>query len=83
MKRSRVKRKAAAWTKPAPIRTNLMEIIGELSKLTDDDNLVVAAVKSMIRSYNLRTTRLFTPVKLATSANSGEWGVRPVPLAGS
>ena len=69
MKRSQRNRRGPTRGKVGPIRTNLMEIVEELSKLTDDDNLVVAAVKSIIRSYNVRATRSLAPVKLAVEAN--------------
>jgi hypothetical protein len=71
MRRSRGNRREPTWYKTAPIRTNLMEIVGELAKLTDDDNLVVAAVKSIMRSCNVRTTRSLAPVKVVPSASLG------------
>lgn len=55
--------------KVAPIKTNFMELIQELSNLTDDDNLVVAAVKSILRSYNVRTIRSLAPVRLVATVS--------------
>lgn len=61
-------KRAAQKTKAAPITTTFMELIQELSNLTDDDNLVVAVVKNILRSYNVRATRSLAPVRLAATA---------------
>jgi hypothetical protein len=51
----------------ASIKTSFLELIQELAKLTKDDNLVVAAVRSIFRQYNVTMTRTMAPVKLVTT----------------
>ncbi|HEU4343908.1 MAG TPA: hypothetical protein VFU31_20330 [Candidatus Binatia bacterium] len=62
-------RRAAQQIKELPVKTTFMELIQELSNLTDDDNLVVAAVKNILRSYNVRAIRSLAPVRLADTAS--------------
>jgi hypothetical protein len=47
-----------------PIKTTFMELLDELSSITKDDALVVAAVKSIFSSYKVRFTRTLAPVRL-------------------
>lgn len=47
-----------------PIRTTFWELIDELSSMTKDDNLVVAAVKSIFHNYGVRYGRSLAPVRL-------------------
>lgn len=68
MKERQLMQKNASQRKAAPITTTFMELIQELSNLTDDDNLVVAAVKNILRSYNVRAIRSLAPVRLAATA---------------
>lgn len=49
---------------PAPIRTSLIELIEELSKLTNDDSLVVAAVKNIFHSHRVRLSGSAVPIRL-------------------
>lgn len=58
MKRERGK------THKTPIRTSFWELIDELSSMTKDDNLVVAAVKSIFHNYGVRYGRSLAPVRL-------------------
>ena len=44
-----------------------MELIQELSSLTSDDSLVVAAVKNILDTYNVRLSRSLLPVRLVTA----------------
>ena len=65
MRQRRARRKA---TDPvaASIKTSFLELIRELAELTKDDNLVVAAVRNILRQYNVTMTRTMAPVKLVT-----------------
>jgi hypothetical protein len=65
VKHNRVLRRKRAREKP--IRTTFMELIQELSSLTSDDSLVVAAVKRILDTYNVRLSRSLLPVRLATT----------------
>ena len=51
-------------TQAAPIRTTSMELLWELSRLTTDDALVVAAVKDIFRTYRVRLAHSLAPVRL-------------------
>ena len=48
----------------APIKTSLIELIEELSKLTNDDSLVVAAVKNIFYSHRVRLSGSTVPIRL-------------------
>ena len=62
MKRSRATQRKSGREKP--IRTSFIELIQELSNLTNDDSLVVAAVKSIFDSYRVRLSRSSAPIRL-------------------
>jgi hypothetical protein len=62
IKRSRATRRKSGREKP--IRTSFIELIQELSSLTNDDSLVVAAVKSIFDSYRVRLSRSSAPIRL-------------------
>ena len=49
------------------VRTSIMELVGELSKLTKDDNLVVAAVRQIFGACNVRLAGAAVPVRLVNS----------------
>ena len=53
-----------AQKKPAPIKTTVMELIESLSNLTQDDALVVATMKNIFASYQVRLARTLAPVQL-------------------
>ena len=46
------------------IRTTFMELLGELSSITKDDALVMAAIKDIFSSYKVRFTHNFALVQL-------------------
>ena len=48
----------------ASIRTTFMELLWELSRLTTDDALVLAAVKDIFRTYRFRLAHSLAPVRL-------------------
>lgn len=47
-----------------PIKTTFMELLDELSSITQDDALVMAAVKNIFSSYKVRFTHTLAPVRL-------------------
>jgi hypothetical protein len=48
----------------AAIKTTFMELLGELTRLTDDDALVVATMQSIFAAYQVRSVRSLVPVRL-------------------
>jgi hypothetical protein len=56
--------KTIAKVKSAPIKTTVMELIESLSSLTQDDALVVATMKNIFASYQVRLARTLAPVRL-------------------
>jgi hypothetical protein len=56
--------KTIADGKSAPIKTTVMELVESLSSLTQDDALVVAAMKNIFASYQVRLARTLAPVQL-------------------
>ncbi|HEX2241669.1 MAG TPA: hypothetical protein VHK27_00120 [Gammaproteobacteria bacterium] len=54
MKRKVSSKKAPALRKRTKIRTSLLELMQELTKLTHDDNLVIGTMKSIFGSYKVR-----------------------------
>ena len=67
MKQRQTNRKQANRTGPAPLKTTFMELIQELSKLTKDDSLVMAAISNIFANYKVVATRTLTPVKLVAT----------------
>jgi hypothetical protein len=59
-------------SKPAPIKTTFMELLDELSSITQDDALVMATMKNIFSSYKIRVARTLAPVRL----ESGEQTLR-------
>jgi hypothetical protein len=55
-----------------PIKTTFMELLEELSSITKDDALVMAAIKDIFISYKVRFARTLAPVRLV----NGEQTVR-------
>lgn len=51
-------------SEPTPIKTTFMELLDELSSITNDDALVIATVKSIFSSYKVRFTHTLAPVRL-------------------
>lgn len=56
--------------KTSVIQTTFFDLIRELSDLTDDDNLVVAAAIHLLRSARARAPRLMAPVKVVEHAQA-------------
>jgi Holliday junction resolvasome RuvABC endonuclease subunit len=67
MKEKRIGRRGMSQAETAPIRTTFMELIQELSKLTQDDSVVMAAVRNIFTTYNVVATRTLAPVKLVAT----------------
>ena len=59
--------KATVQRKSTPIKTTVMELIETLSNLTNDDALVVATMKTIFASYQVRLARTLAPVRLVNS----------------
>ena len=59
--------KTIARGKSTPIKTTVMELIESLSNLTNDDALVVATMKNIFASYQVRLARTLAPVRLVNS----------------
>ena len=64
MKAKRNSPKEMPQTQAAPIRTTFMELLWELSRLTTDDALVLAAVKNIFQTYSVRLAHSLAPVRL-------------------
>jgi hypothetical protein len=56
----------------APIKTSIMELMQELSSMTADDSLVIAAVKSIFGAYNVRLAGAPVPLRLVND-HSSDW----------
>jgi hypothetical protein len=54
------------------IKTSILELMQELSSMTSDDRLVVAAVKSIFGEYNVRLASAPIPVQLV-STDAPDW----------
>jgi hypothetical protein len=57
-------------SKPTPIKTTFMELLDELSSITKDDDQVLAAVKNIFNSYEIRFTHTLAPVRLVGDGES-------------
>ena len=62
--------------KKSPVQTTFMDLIRELSQLTDDDSMVVAAVKRVFNSHSVRLAHSLTPVRLVTGGRTLRSGIR-------
>ena len=60
----KVKRNEMPRTHAAPIRTTFLDLLWELSRLTTDDALVLAAVKDICHTYSVRLAHSLAPVRL-------------------
>jgi hypothetical protein len=67
MRQRRTRRKSTHLAGSASIKTTFLELIRELAQLTNDDNLVVAAVRDIFSQYSLTMTRRMAPVKLVSN----------------
>jgi hypothetical protein len=66
--KKRISKQSKVRRRRAPIRTTFFELIDELSALTNDDNLVISAVKNIFRTHKITATRVMAPVKLTLPA---------------
>jgi len=64
MKQRRVSQQEDGQAKAAPIKTTVFEVIQELTKLTKNDNLVLAAFRDIFDSHKVTAIRSLTPVKV-------------------
>jgi hypothetical protein len=69
MKRGRLSRKENRQAKNS-IRTTVFEVMEELTKLTKNDNLVLAAFRDIFDSHKVTAIRSLTPVKVVASSRS-------------
>ena len=87
MKAKRNRPKEKTRTQAGPIRTTFMELLWELSRLTTDDALVLAAVTDIFRTYRVRLAHSPVPVRLVgaqlpiRSTAKGGMTLRPSPSA--
>jgi len=58
----------AVRPKPTLIRTTFMDLLQELTNLTKDDALVLAALKNIFDCYNVRLARSLAPVRLVVTS---------------
>ena len=56
--------KQSRQRKATTIRTSIMEILQELSRHTNDNKLVIAAVKNIFESHRVRLARSLAPLRL-------------------
>ena len=54
MNSNRKTRQAMAARRREPIKTSILELMQALSNMTTDDNLVIAAVRTIFGVYNVR-----------------------------
>ena len=62
--------------KKSAIQTTFMDLIQELSQLTNDDGMVVAAVKRVFNSHSVRFAHSLAPVRLVAGGRTLQSGVR-------
>ena len=72
MKSNRKTRQTMAARRRAPIKTSILELVQALSNMTSDDNLVIAAVRTIFGAYNVRLAGAPVPVRLVNS-DMAEW----------
>ena len=72
MKSNRKTRQSMAARRRAPIKTSILELVQALSNMTSDDNLVIAAVRTIFGAYNVRLAGAPIPVRLVNS-DLPEW----------
>lgn len=57
-------------TKKSPIQTTFMDLIRELGQLTNDDGMVVAAVRRVFNSHTVRFAHSLAPVRLGAAGEN-------------
>jgi hypothetical protein len=53
-----------------------MDLLRELTRMTDDDRQVMAAIKSIFATHRIRSSRSLAPVRLVNGRSSGRVGLR-------
>jgi hypothetical protein len=66
MTKKRVRTKSPHRIKKTSIRTTVLDILEELTALTKDDTLVMAAMKNIFATHNVRLARTLAPVRLVS-----------------
>ena len=61
------KAKSAPRSRRTLIRTTVLDLLKELSALTKDDALVIAAMRNIFATCNVRLSRTLAPVRLVAS----------------
>ena len=61
MIKKRMRIKAAHRPKTTSIRTTVLDLLEELTALTKDDALVMAAIKNIFATYDVRLARSLVP----------------------
>jgi hypothetical protein len=54
-------------TKKSVMQTTFLDLIRELGRMTDDDGMVVAAVKRVFNSHSVRLAHSLAPVRLVAA----------------
>ena len=67
MNSNRKTRQAMVARRRAPIKTSILELVQALSNMTTDDNLVIAAVRTIFGVYNVRLAGAPVPIRLVNS----------------
>jgi hypothetical protein len=75
MNYNRKLRRPVTQRRRAPIRTSILELMRELSNLTTDDNLVIAAMKSIFGAYDVRLAGAPVPLRLVNT-DTPDWTFR-------
>ena len=70
MRRKQNGKQVMSREKNGPIRTTFMELIEELTNLTRDDDLVLAAVRNILGTYRVRLAHTMAPVRLVSAQGS-------------
>ena len=72
MNSNRKTRQAMAPRRRAPIKTSILELMQALSNMTTDDNLVIAAMRTIFGAYNVWLAGAPVPVRLVNT-DMPEW----------
>ena len=67
MIKKRVRKKTAHRPRTTSIRTTVLDLLEELTALTKDDALVMAVIKNIFATYDVRLARSLVPVRLVVA----------------
>jgi hypothetical protein len=67
MRAKLVRMKSAAGPRRVFVKTTVLDLLKELTALTKDDALVLAAMKNIFATRNVRLARTLAPVRLVGS----------------